>query len=182
MVGGSNQNGVLSGSPPRSCGQAGQFFPPIQERFSSEGLEPFAHEPLSVPKFGRSGLRNPETELRYMSGGSCAWPMKSSSVCIPSYRAKHVQVCGAPILAVHGRRADQIGSLAGSSPGAVFHNHAQDDSVRGSSPAVTTAVTSRTSRLTEAGPGDHDRRAAQDCFLTDPSSSSARRADVPLHH
>ena len=101
-----------------------------------------------------------------------------------SYRAKHVQVCGAPILAVPGRRhgADQIGSLAGSSPGAVFHNHAQDGSVRGSSPAVTTAVTSRTSRLTEAGPGAHDRRAAQDCFLTDPSSSSARRADVPLHH
>ena len=111
-----------------------------------------------------------------MSGGSCAWPMRRSSVCIQSYRARHVQVCEAPILAAHGRRAGQIGSISDSSPGAPDPRRAQDGSVLQSSPGATSAVVSRTVLLAEAGLGDHGRRAAQDRFLTDSTSSSARRA------
>ena len=149
---------------------------PTQEYFSPKGFEPLSTRTLSVPNFGHSGLRNPETELRYMSGGSCAWPMRRSSVCIQSYRARHVQVCEAPILAAHVRRAGQIGSPSGSSPGAPVHRRAQDGSDRDSSPAATSTVVPRTVLLAEAGLGDHGRRAAQDRFLTDSTSSSARRA------
>jgi hypothetical protein len=56
-------------------------------------------------------------------------------VCVfQSYRARHVTVCEAPILAAHVRRAGQIGSTSGSSPGAPVHVRAQDGSDHKSNP------------------------------------------------